>query len=606
MRSQAPGAAHTSYRLGIDLGTTFTAVGVARHGEYRVMPLGQHRLDIPSTVYVAPDATVTVGDAAETLGHQYPTAVAREFKRRLGDPVPLIVDGRPFSPQTLMAHILRWSVTTATNTMGSRPDLLAVTCPANWGPYKHELLTQVIKLADVPSSIICTEPEAAAIRHAGADARKGALVGIYDLGGGTFDAAILRASGSGGFQLAGPPEGIEHLGGIDFDEAIYSFVLHALGREALDLAGSDDPDVITAMAAVRRRCIAAKETLSTEPAASIEVSLPGQVTTVRITRPEFEAMIKPALGDTLRALTRALRGAAATTEDLTSLVLVGGSVRIPLVAELVARNVESQVVIPRDPSHSVAVGAAIAADRYRIPPASAASRGTPATRRPAPATRSSVPLPGRDALLTARELVRINPGERAHLAEWSITPGTPVHVGQPLAKLIIRAPTGTQPRTGQSRAVLLRSPFAAILHRTFITPGALLTPADLLAGFEQVHSYLDRPGRALPTDTGIRLTLNQPISATANAGRPVAFLDRTPHPLWWSASFCMLTRPGPHLVGTAYTRGNQWFGFASRTITIPTRGLLHLTYTDPGTGATAELQPTPHRGTETAAAGHPT
>ena len=109
------------YRLGIDLGTTFSAVGLAKEGSYSVVPLTDHQRDVPSTVYVAADGTVTVGEAAEALGNQRPTAIAREFKRRLGDPVPLIVDGRPFSPQALMAHVLRWTVGAATDRT-TRPD----------------------------------------------------------------------------------------------------------------------------------------------------------------------------------------------------------------------------------------------------------------------------------------------------------------------------------------------------------------------------------------------------------------------------------------------------------------------------------------------------
>ena len=596
------------YRLGIDLGTTFSAVGLAKEGSYSVVPLTDHQRDVPSTVYVAADGTVTVGEAAEALGNQRPTAIAREFKRRLGDPVPLIVDGRPFSPQALMAHVLRWTVGAATDRLGGQPDLITVTCPANWGPYKHELLTQVIRLADVPTAIVCTEPEAAAVRHAGTDAqRTGALVGVYDLGGGTFDAAILQATSTGAFCLKGKPEGIEHLGGMDFDEAIYSFVLQALGQEALDLAGSSDPDVVAAMAAVRRRCVAAKETLSTEPATSIGVSLPGRVTSVRVTRPEFEAMIRPALSDTLRAFTRALREASTTAEQLTATVLVGGSVRIPLVVELVSKTLECQIVMPRDPSHSVALGAAMVADRYRMPNARGgdgrvAPKASQESPKPAPAQIPHRRQPARSAVVSARELVRLDQRERATLVDWLVEPGAVVRVGQPLAKIAVRAPMSVRPRTGQASAVLLRSPFDGVLHRTFIAPGDTVSPSDLLAGFEQVGAYLARPSRVLPSDTGIRLSISRPVSATAVSGRPVVFVDRVPRLVWWSAGFCVLTDPGEHLVGAAYVRGNQWFGFVSRTVQVGENGMIDLVYTDPGAGATAELRLGPTRTESTAGA----
>ena len=99
-----------SYRLGIDLGTTFTAAAVARDGKHTVAELMPGRYEIPSTVCLGPDGRLVIGDEAERLGEQRPTALAREFKRRLGDQVPLIIDGRMHSPQTLMAHQLRWVV----------------------------------------------------------------------------------------------------------------------------------------------------------------------------------------------------------------------------------------------------------------------------------------------------------------------------------------------------------------------------------------------------------------------------------------------------------------------------------------------------------------
>ena len=301
-----------SYRLGIDLGTTFTAAAVARDGKHTVAELMPGRYEIPSTVCLGTDGRLLIGDEAERLGEQRPTALAREFKRRLGDQVPLIIDGRMHSPQTLMAHQLRWVVDRVAAEQGSLPELLAVTCPANWGPYKHDLLRQVIRMAEVPSAIVCTEPEAAAIRHAGADAqREGALVGVYDLGGGTFDAAVLRATRTGAFALAGPPEGIEHMGGIDFDEAIYAFTVETLGHDAPDLARSDDPDVVAALARIRRRCVTAKEALSVDHVAEVAIDLPGLTRAVRITRGEFESMVRSALDDTIRAFERARRRPAA-------------------------------------------------------------------------------------------------------------------------------------------------------------------------------------------------------------------------------------------------------------------------------------------------------
>lgn len=581
-------APSTTYRLGVDLGTTYTAAAVAREGRYRVVRLGQRRPDIPSTVCIAADDTVLVGELAEAVGHERPTAVARQCKRRLGDSVPLIIEGRPFSPQALMAHMLRWTVDTVSKAQGGPPELLTVTCPANWGPYKHELLTQVIRLADVPSAIICTEPEAAAFHYADdAALSEGAQIAVYDFGGGTFDAAVLRVSASGFFMLAGPPEGIEHLGGEDFDEAVFSRVLQVIGSQAADLAASNDPATMAAVAELRRQCVVAKELLSTEPAASVDVSLPGLEVTIRVTRQEFEWMIRPALTDTVRAFSRALRNAKVSSDDLAAVVLVGGSVRIPLVTDTLTRSVNCPVVVPVDPLHSVALGAAIAAARYRIPRSNAAqARIRSLITKSSAETSSSVTRPQREATIAARELLKLGRGEQARLSGWLVQPGSSVAVGQPLGRVAV---TGG----GGSRTALLRSPFEGAVHRYFAEPGAVILRDHLLVSYRQVAAYLIRPGRALPTDTGVLVKINPPTTTTAFTGRPVIFVDRVPRTLWWSGALIILTGPGRHLVSAAYTRANQWFGFASQEVNVPDGSVLEMEYTEPGVGARAVLASRP-------------
>src|SRR5262249_53648257 len=150
-----------------------------------------------------------------------PTAIAREFKRRMGDPVPILVDGSPFAPQALAAAVLRQVVDITTATHGGPPDRIVLTCPANWGPFKPDVLEQAARLAEIGPVTLATEPECAA-RHYAAQNRvePGDVVAVYDLGGGTFDAAVLRKTATG-FEPLGSPEGIENLGGADFDEALF-------------------------------------------------------------------------------------------------------------------------------------------------------------------------------------------------------------------------------------------------------------------------------------------------------------------------------------------------------------------------------------------------
>jgi actin-like ATPase involved in cell morphogenesis len=527
--------------------------------------MGSGRYEIPSTVCLAANGQVQVGENAEQLAEQYPAGVARDVKRRIGDPVSLNLNGHPFSPQALMARVLRWAMENATAQIGELPELIAVTCPANWGPYKHELLRQVIRMAETPAAIVCTEPEPAAIRHAGVDAqRNGALVAVYDLGGGTFDAAVLRPTGSGVFTIEGT-EGIEHMGGEDLSEGVYSHVLHSLGREALDLAESEDPTILRSMTALRRRCLRAKEEVSSERSVEVEVDLQGRSTTVSVTRDEFETMIRPALAETLRAFERAVRNSGTTLDSITSVVLVGGSVRIPLVFETISNSLDCQVVMPREPGHSVALGAAMAADRYRIP-----SRPTAARTRAShlPDHRPRVPIAGssrrprREATLAVHELVRLHREERASSTSWQVVDGAKVSLGQALATVQVRG-------NGTGRSLTLRSPFEGVLHRHFLEPGAPLDLADLLAAFPDVTAYSYRSGRSMPDDQGLAVRIQSPTSPTAIAGRPVLFVNRLPRAVWWSARLCVFTDPEPQVVNVAYMRHNQWFGFAAQQVDVP-------------------------------------
>ena len=222
--------------------------------------------------------------------------------------------------------------------MGEPPAEVVLTHPANWGPYKLELFDQVARLAGVERWSRCPEPLAAAAQYAAQTrVNTGDVIAVYDLGGGTFDACLLQKASSG-YSLLGSPEGIEHLGGVDFDEALFQHVIGMLG-DGLTSIDPDDPDAMVGLARLRRDCVDAKEALSTDTDAMLPVALPGLTTTLRLTRGEFDNLIRPALGDTVAALERAIRSAGLTADRLSAIVLVGGSSRIPLVGELLHSGV---------------------------------------------------------------------------------------------------------------------------------------------------------------------------------------------------------------------------------------------------------------------------
>jgi YVTN family beta-propeller protein len=361
------------YRLAVDLGTTFTAAASSgARGAPVMLGLGNRALQVPSVLYLQEDGEFLVGEAAERHIGDDPSRVVREFKRRLGDPVPLLVAGKPFSAQVLMAELLSWVVARATERLGAPPDEVVLTYPADWGAFKRELVDQVITLADIGPAITCPEPQAAAIQYAaGAQLATGDRIVIYDLGGGTFDVCVMERTDNG-FAILGTPEGIDQLGGVDFDEAVFQHVVGVLGPAMEEL----DPDTAegrTALARLRRDCVEAKEALSADVDTVIHVALPSRSTSVRLTRAELETLIAPALDQTLQATTRALRTAGTTTDQLTAIVLVGGSSRIPLVSHLLQAEFSTPTALDTHPKHDIAMGAA----RFEVNPPTAVLPAVP-------------------------------------------------------------------------------------------------------------------------------------------------------------------------------------------------------------------------------------
>lgn len=355
------------YILGVDLGTTFSAAAIARGDRVDVVSLGTRAPAIPSVVLLREHGEVLVGDAAERRALSEPSRTAREFKRRLGDPTPLLLGGTPYGAEALMAHLLRHIVELVTEREDSAPDLTVVSHPANYGPYKKDLLIETIRQADVGRVAFITEPEAAAVHYASRERLEpGQMVAVYDFGGGTFDAAVLRKTEEG-FELLGRPEGMERLGGIDFDVAVFGHVRESLGG-IVDEVDNTDPAGRAALARLRDDSRAAKEGLSSDTDASIPVMLPNAQTEVRITRDEFEAMIRPRLAETVTALQRALRSAGVDSEDLARVLLVGGSSRIPLVGQMVREATGRPVTMDADPKFAIPLGAALAGAQDLVTP----------------------------------------------------------------------------------------------------------------------------------------------------------------------------------------------------------------------------------------------
>ena len=358
MRVPAAEVEKMGYSLGVDLGTAYTAAAVCQNGQVEVIRLGDRSDFVRSVVYRGFDGTFLFGELAERHTVTEPERISREFKRRIGDTkTPIVIGGTPMSAHALSRALLNWVLEVVTAAQGGPPDQLTVSFPANWGPFRRELMHQVTALPDDIPVSFCTEPEAVAVHFASTGrAADNGPVAVYDLGAGTFDTCLLRRTPDGLFELFGTPGGIEQCGGEDFDYAILRWVLHTTGLEGFD---ADDEEGLGALARLRRECVEAKEALTTDTEATIAVGLTGRPTRVRLTRDEFGELIQPLVSETVDSLELAIRRSGQKPEELSAIVLAGGSARIPLVSEMVTERLGRPVTVSSRPKLCVAMGASL-------------------------------------------------------------------------------------------------------------------------------------------------------------------------------------------------------------------------------------------------------
>ncbi|MGH3899561.1 MAG: Hsp70 family protein, partial [Pseudonocardiaceae bacterium] len=354
-----------SYWLGIDVGTTFTAAAICREESGRrplpeVVPLGSRSAAVSSVVYLGKDGQVVVGEAAERRAVTDSDRVVREFKRRIGDEVPMVIGGVSHSASEIAAMVVRWVVDRVAEREGEPAQGITVTHPASWGTYKTRIMADALRAADLSEVMFRTEPEAAAASYSMQERiATGSTIAVYDLGGGTFDAAVVRKTGIRTFSVLGLPEGIERLGGVDFDESVFGHVVAKI--PALNGLDPEAPATLAATARLRRECTEAKEALSADTEVTISVLAPEIQSQVRLVRAEFEDLIRPQVVETVEALRRALRSADVGPEELDAVLLVGGSSRVPLVAQLVSAELGRPVAVDADPTAAIALGAALSA-----------------------------------------------------------------------------------------------------------------------------------------------------------------------------------------------------------------------------------------------------
>lgn len=384
-----------SYPLGVDIGTTYTAAALWRDGRVQTVPLGNRANAVPSVLLLREDGTVLVGEAAARRGITEPDRVAREFKRRMGDEIPILVGDRDFTAQQLMARVLRWVVDQVSESQGGPPSHVVLTHPAEWGDFRRRLLVDAAAMAGLRDVGLLAEPVAAATWYASQErVEPGSLIGIYDFGGGTFDASVVRKTDTG-IEIVGEPGGDDGCGGVDLDYLLFRYVCSSAGVDS-DRLADPDPTTASALAQVLASVVEAKEALSTDVEAIVPVVLPGLAQQVMVPRGQFEDLVRERVLGTVGVFGQVLHRAGVEPSALRTVLLVGGSSRMPIVQHLLRTELGIRVAVDAHPKYAVSLGAAIAAAPRVAPvPAVTPRSGPPSwqpTAGPAPAVAERIDL----------------------------------------------------------------------------------------------------------------------------------------------------------------------------------------------------------------------
>ncbi len=351
-----------TWTLAIDFGTTATVAAVQTEGERpQILEVdGQRRL--PSVVLVDDDGSIVVGSAAAGLASARPDRAVRAPKSRLGEQVPVVLGGQPHQATTLVAEVLRHVLAEAVRHQGGPPLRCRLTYPATWNRPQRARFLEAATKAGLPDPELVPEPVAAALTYAEQmSVPSGSHVAVYDLGGGTFDTAVLQST-TGGFKVVGRPLGDQQLGGELFDEMLMNFVGERIDASAWEqILISEEKPWRRAAARLRDECTRVKETLSTHSYGEISVGVPSGMIELRVERHELEELVSPYIDESLDLLERCVADAGIATDDLAAIYVTGGASRMPLVEEKL-RAAFPDVVISRqgDPKTAVALGALVA------------------------------------------------------------------------------------------------------------------------------------------------------------------------------------------------------------------------------------------------------
>ena len=346
-----------SKTIGIDLGTTNSCVSIFEGGEAKVIANAEGSRTTPSVVAFK-NGEIIVGQAAKNQMVTNPDTIS-SIKRLMGTKKTVKANGREYKPEEVSAMILGDLKKTAEAYLGEEVKKAVITVPAYFNDAQRQATKNAGKIAGLEVERIINEPTAAALAYGLDKQDKPEKILVYDLGGGTFDVSILDI-GDGVFEVLST-SGNNKLGGDDFDEAILNYLVKEFKKEnGIDLSKDK-----MAMQRLKDASEKAKKDLS--GVSSTNISLPfisqgedGPVhLEMSLTRAKFEELTSDLMDSTLEPVRKALKDADLTSKDIDKILLVGGSTRMPKVAELIKKELGMEPSKGVNPDEVVAMGAAI-------------------------------------------------------------------------------------------------------------------------------------------------------------------------------------------------------------------------------------------------------
>ena len=344
--------------IGIDLGTTNSCVSVMEGGEATVIPNAEGHRTTPSVVAFSKTGERMVGQVAKRQAVTNPDRTISSIKREMGSDYKVTIDGKKFTPQEISAMILQKLKADAEAYLGEPVTEAVITVPAYFTDAQRQATKDAGKIAGLDVKRIINEPTAAALAY-GLDKETDQKIMVYDLGGGTFDVSVLEI-GDGVIEVLATA-GNNRLGGDDFDQCITNYLVQEFKKsDGIDLSGDR-------VAMQRLKEAAEKAKIELSGVTSTNINLP-YITAdatgpkhldVTLTRAKFNELTAHLVEKTAGPVRQAMSDAGITASDLTKVLLVGGSSRVPAVQEMVKKLTGKEGFKGINPDECVADGAAI-------------------------------------------------------------------------------------------------------------------------------------------------------------------------------------------------------------------------------------------------------